>query len=163
MILCATLRQHGRVNESQWWCAKAVKELRNYADGGVPQTYHGYSVALAYHWLVNRSGLGSAVLSPSQHAKYRDLIVRGCGGNIEHLTDGVENHGIDYATAQAFALHVFPQLPVDRAEWMAGPTWLMEQWFHSHALDENAIGCKTQILSRFSCTQIPNREHPHFR
>ena len=75
----------------------------------------------------------------------------------------MENHGIDYATAQAFALHVFPQLPVDRAEWMAGPTWLMEQWFHSHALDENAIGCKTQILSRFSCTQIPNQKHPHFR
>ncbi len=140
-ILCAVLRQQGRLTESEWWCEKAAKELRNYADGGVPQTYHGYSVVLAYHWMVNRSGLATGdVLTPAQDARYVDLVVKGCGGSAKKPTDGVENHGIDFATAQAFALYVFPQLPVNHSEWLAGPTWLMDQWFHAHALDENAIG-----------------------
>eukprot|EP01052_Picozoa_sp_SAG31_P024424 SAG31_NODE_2077_length_6501_cov_2.482037_3_plen_773_part_00 len=40
------------------------------------------------------------------------------------------------------------RLPVNHTEWLAGPTWLIDQWLHAHALDENAVGYDAISISQ---------------
>ena len=141
------LRQQGLMAESEWWCDKASKALQFYADHGIKNTYHCYAITLGYHWLMNISKISPSPLSPAQNKRYIQLVQDGCGGNTGHSAK-VQNHGIDAATQQAFALHVFPNLPVDKKLWMEIPNALMMNWLHAHALDENAINYDAISISQ---------------
>ena len=128
------------ITREQWYCDYAAANLAAYAMGGAQGGYHCYEPVLAYQAVVDGTGLKDAGLNATALAKFKALVVAGCGSQAGHSAK-VENHGIDAALQQAYAPRVFPDLLNNSnvRGWKGEAEQVYTNWMHAHALDESAI------------------------
>ena len=104
-------------------------------------------MVLAYQALVDAK---LKPLNDSLLGKFKQLVQKGCGSQTKHAAK-VENHGIDSGLQQVYALRVFPDLPVDKASWMALPNQLLQNWLqkllHLKKANKEKLGFLIEELS----------------
>ena len=128
------------ITRDPWYCDFAAASLAAYAMGGVSGGYHCYEDVLAFASVAAGTGLKDAGLNATALAKFKQLVVQGCGSQARHSAK-VENHAIDAALQQAYAPRVFPDIigATGVTGWKGEAEMVYENWMHAHALDESAI------------------------
>ena len=97
------LEKVGNITHDEWYCNYAADNLAAYAMGGVSGGYHCYEIVLAFAAVRDGTGLKDAGLNATALAKFKQLVIAGCGSQASHSAK-VENHGIDAALQQAYVV-----------------------------------------------------------